>query len=159
MAIPAIALAGLAVFKPNPSTEAIASDTIQNGDLMQFVTNENCPIDLTWVVDARDDKTYWIQKITGGGAGGADLCWMQTNLAYEGDGDDTYGDAITLTEFLDVGSGTGMGNDEAMWVAPTPPQFDAPLFSMYPDAPYTDSGADSYAQYGYLYCCRFHGYR
>lgn len=59
----------------------------QNGDFIQTVTNATCPTTRTWVVDARDNRTYWIRKIPGTGAGGtSDLCWMETNLAYAGGG-------------------------------------------------------------------------
>jgi uncharacterized protein (TIGR02145 family) len=71
----------------------------QDGDTIQTVTNANCPtIDTSvtttdanavWVKDARDNHTYFIGKIGG-------LCWMLTNLAYGGDGTDTYGDVLTF---------------------------------------------------------------
>ena len=45
---------------------------------IQAVTSSNCPTTRTMVVDARDNHTYWIQKLADG------RCWMLTNLAYVG---------------------------------------------------------------------------
>ncbi len=56
---------------------------------MQTVDAYNCPSDRTMAVDKRDDKSYWIQSI-----GGA--CWMMTDLAYTGGGDNTYSDTKTI---------------------------------------------------------------
>jgi uncharacterized protein (TIGR02145 family) len=147
LAVPALALAGMAVFRPNPSTDATAP-IITNGDLMQTVSIENCPTELTWVRDARDNNTYWIKKIVGGGAGGSDLCWMFTNLAYSGGGNNAYGDAKNITEFIYSGTGAGMGNDSALWTAP--PSSSA-LLSLYPNPPSVAYGSDVDAQYGFLY--------
>ena len=59
---------------------------------MQTITKENCSSVRTLVVDARDNHSYWIQKLADGN------CWMLTNLAYAGGGTNTYGDTKTLQE-------------------------------------------------------------
>lgn len=63
---------------------------VADGATMQAITTENCPTTRTRVVDARDDHTYWIQKLAD------DKCWMLTNLSYAGGGADTHGDTKTL---------------------------------------------------------------
>ena len=76
-----------------------AAPVAQTGDDIQTVTAANCPAERTRVKDARDGATYWVRKIPGTGAGGTDLCWMETNLAYGGGGTNTYGDVTTaITE-------------------------------------------------------------
>lgn len=95
--------AGFCVVISNPrlastfyTTEAgaIASGTclvtIVDGAAIQTVTTANCPTTRTRVVDARDNHTYWVQKLTDG------KCWMLTNLAYAGGGVNTYGDVKAL---------------------------------------------------------------
>lgn len=63
------------------------------GDIMQTITADRCPTSRTMVVDARDNHTYWIQKMPDG------KCWMLTNLAYSGGtsngGVATYGDVVS----------------------------------------------------------------
>jgi uncharacterized protein (TIGR02145 family) len=122
----------------------------QNGDFIQDVTLETCPTDRIWVVDARDNRTYWIQKIPNSGAGGATQCWMQTNLAYAGGGDNTYGDVRTL---IAHGSGPGMTNTSARWIAPASPTGSS-NFTTNPTPPRTGVGnatGVNGAQYGFLY--------
>ena len=63
---------------------------IEDGAHAQIVTTANCPAVRTRIVDARDNRTYWIQKLADG------KCWMLTNLAYAGGGDNSYGDVRTL---------------------------------------------------------------
>jgi uncharacterized protein (TIGR02145 family)/prepilin-type N-terminal cleavage/methylation domain-containing protein len=65
--------------------------SIASGDPIQTVTAANCPTALTMVVDSRDNRTYWINKLADG------KCWMLTNLAYAGGGTNTYGDVINFT--------------------------------------------------------------
>ena len=50
---------------------------------IQTVTKANCSTTRTMVRDARDNSTYWIQKLADGN------CWMLTNLAYAGGGTNT----------------------------------------------------------------------
>ena len=64
--------------------------------LIQDVTLENCPLERTMVRDARDDRTYWIRRIPNTRQGGGDLCWMETNLAYAGGGDNRFGDVMNI---------------------------------------------------------------
>jgi uncharacterized protein (TIGR02145 family)/prepilin-type N-terminal cleavage/methylation domain-containing protein len=64
---------------------------IVNGDPIQTITSANCPTTRTMAVDARDNHTYWVQKLADGN------CWMLTSLAYAGGGTNTYGDVKTLT--------------------------------------------------------------
>ena len=67
------------------------SCTFMSGGDIQTATKSNCPATRTIVVDQRDRKTYYIQKL------GND-CWMLTNLAYAGGtangGTNTYNDVI-----------------------------------------------------------------
>lgn len=80
-----------------PEPEITCADTNQIGDypdctsLIQEITAANCPSERTMVVDARDNHTYWVQKLADGN------CWMLTSLAYAGGGTNTYGDVKTLT--------------------------------------------------------------
>lgn len=57
---------------------------------VQAVTTANCPEVRTMAADARDGRTYWIQKMLD------NRCWMLTNLAYSGGGTNTYGDVKPL---------------------------------------------------------------
>jgi len=90
---------------------------------MQTITSANCPTTRTRAVDARDGNTYWVRKITGTGAGGTDLCWMETNLAYAGGGSNSYGDAVsgmTLGTGANIASGQACyGNNATMAANPT----------------------------------------
>lgn len=61
---------------------------IANGSFIQDITSSNCPDTKVRAVDARDDHTYWVQKLDDGN------CWMLTNLAYGGGGTNTYNDTI-----------------------------------------------------------------
>ena len=70
----------------------------KNGAIMQTVTNATCPTDRIYVVDARNDQPYYVQKIPNSGGDGIDLCWMLSNLRYAGGGANTYGDTKTLVE-------------------------------------------------------------
>jgi uncharacterized protein (TIGR02145 family) len=73
------------------AVRCVLADPAQTGDTMQNVTIDTCPTTRTRVIDARDNNTYWIQKMADG------KCWMLTNLAYAGGGANTYGDAKTIT--------------------------------------------------------------
>ena len=59
-----------------------------SGSAIQTATTANCPATRTLAVDARDNHTYWIQKLAD------DNCWMLTNLAYAGGGTNTYNDTM-----------------------------------------------------------------
>lgn len=73
---------------------------IANGSLIQDVTSANCPTDRTRVVDARDNRSYWVQELADG------RCWMLTNLAYAGGGTNTYGDVKTIVNGTSDPTGT-----------------------------------------------------
>lgn len=59
---------------------------------MQTLTNATCPTTRTRANDARDNRSYYIQKLADG------RCWMLTNLAYGGGGTNTYKDVRSLTQ-------------------------------------------------------------
>ena len=65
---------------------------------MQTITTASCPTSRTLALDARDNRTYWVQKLSDG------KCWMLTNLAYAGGGSNTYNDVKTIT------NGNGLAN-------------------------------------------------
>ena len=68
------------------------------GEAIQLIGTgaRTCPTVRTRAVDARDDNTYWVRLIPNTRQGGGDLCWMETNLAYKGGGNNTYGDTMTI---------------------------------------------------------------
>jgi uncharacterized protein (TIGR02145 family) len=104
------------------------------GDI-QAITANNCPTTRTRVRDARDDHTYWVRKI-------GNLCWMETNLAYAGGGDNAYGDVTpTITK--------GISDDKtvARYEIPTGSN---PSSGDTDPSTSTDGGVTN-AQYGYLY--------
>ena len=108
---------------------------IADGSFMQVITNANCPTTRIRAVDARDNKTYWVQKLSDG------KCWMLTNLAYTGGGTNTYSDTKTLTD------GTGIASTYTApryYVLPS-----GTNVTSEPTAPSTST--DGTGQYGYLY--------
>src|SRR5690606_18691551 len=62
---------------------------------MQTINSTNCSTTRTLGYDARDNHTYWIQRMPDG------KCWMLTNLAYAGgvsnNGTSGYGDTAVIT--------------------------------------------------------------
>ena len=62
-----------------------------DGDYMQTITTANCLATRIRAVDARDNRTYWVQKLSDG------RCWMLTSLSYAGGGTNTYGDVKNLS--------------------------------------------------------------
>lgn len=106
-----------------------------SGTHIQTITNANCPSVRTRAVDARDNHTYWVQKLADG------KCWMLTNLAYAGGGTNTYGDVKTLT------NGTGGATTYTVpsyYVVPSTTNF-----TTNPTSPSTSTNGTG--QYGYLY--------
>jgi hypothetical protein len=93
------------------------------------------------VMDARDSKTYWVRRI-------GDLCWMETNLAYAGGGDNRFGDVVDIEEWS---PGSGMGNSNARFIRPPLPPDNTPLYTSFPRQPAQGVGAGPGAQYGFLY--------
>lgn len=107
-------------------------DAITDGVFIQDVTSGNCPTTRTRTVDARDNHTYWVQKLSG------DKCWMLTNLAYAGGGNATRGDVRTLT----IGGA----------MTYTSPKYYIPSGANVTTEPTSPSTSVSGAgQYGYLY--------
>lgn len=116
---------------PGPGPGPEPDPVIADGSYIQTVTSANCPTSRIRAVDARDGRTYWVQKLAD------DKCWMLTNLAYAGGGTNTYSDVKTLTTGSEV--------------------FTAPRYYIPTGAnPTTEPTAPSTAttgtgQYGYLY--------
>ena len=119
------------------------SGTISEGGCpspsIQTITKASCPTTRTQVKDQRDNNSYYIQKL------GND-CWMLTNLAYAGAGNNTYNDTKSLSNGT---SDTAMTYTEAKYYIPTGanPTTD-------PTPPSTDTtggGSGAGRQYGYLY--------
>lgn len=107
---------------------------VEAGALMQEVTSENCPSDRVRTVDARDSRTYWVQRLD-------EECWMLTNLAYAGGGVATYGDTVTLSN----GSSDGAATYTAAKYY-VPPGANVTSGTTDPSTSTTGTG-----QYGYLY--------
>lgn len=106
---------------------------------LQNITTASCPTSRTLAVDARDTRTYWVQKLADG------RCWMLTNLAYAGGGTNTYGDVKTIQN----GTGNSADYSPAEYYIhansnptsnPTTPSIDA-----------TGGGVGAGRQYGYYY--------
>ncbi len=113
-------------------------NNMENDLVMQRVTTANCQTDRTMAVDARDNRSYWIQKLADG------KCWMLTNLAYAGGGTNTHNDTKTITL-----SSSGTSYTEARYYTPTGAN---PTTN--PTQPSTDTtggGSGVGRQYGYLY--------
>lgn len=109
---------------------------------IQTVTTANCPATMTRVQDARDSHTYWIQKV-------GSLCWMMTNLAYAGDGINTYGDVMPTG---DGSGGTLNGPDNAGAAIYTLAKYYIPTGSNATTEPTDPSiSTNGTGQYGYLY--------
>ena len=102
---------------------------------IQAITAANCPTTRTQVQDARDNHTYWVQKLADG------KCWMLTNLGYAGSGTNTYNDTKTLTNGTS-GSTTYTAARYYITLSTT-------NFTTEPTAPSTST--DGTGQYGYLY--------
>lgn len=109
---------------------------IINGSIMQLVTTENCPDTRTRVVDARDNHTYWLQKLADG------KCWMLTSLAYGGGGTNTYDDIVTINFAT-----SGTSYTEPRYYTPTNAN---PTVEPSNPSTSTDGGITD-PQYGYLY--------
>jgi uncharacterized protein (TIGR02145 family) len=120
------------------AVRCILEEPAQDGTEMQQITIKNCPTSKIRGVDARNNRTYWVQKLADG------RCWMLTNLAYAGGGTNTYGDTKSITNSNTV-------------------SYTAPYYMIPTDAnPTTEptnpststlggTTADPNKQYGYLY--------
>ena len=126
-------------------TDGTGNIAITNGSFIQDITSTNCPTTRTRAVDARDNRTYWVQKI---GTGTDARCWMLTNLAYAGGtsngGVATYNDTIPTTTLT---NGTGGSTTY------TAPQYYIPTTGSNPTTEPTDPSTSTAGtgQYGYLY--------
>lgn len=113
---------------------------------IQTITKASCPTTRTLTVDARDDHTYWIQKLADG------QCWMLTNLAYAGGGINIYNDIIPTG---DGTNGTLNGPDNNGSETYTSAKYYIPTGAnptTNPDKPSTSTdGGVTGTQYGYLY--------
>ena len=113
---------------------------------IQTVTKATCPSTRTMVKDARDNHTYWIQKLADG------QCWMLTNLAYAGGGTNTYSDTIPTG---DGTNGTLSGPDNSGSTTYTSAKYYIPIGAnptTSPTEPSTSTdGGTTGTQYGYLY--------
>ncbi len=118
-----------------PSVAAGGVIAIGDGAFMQTITSANCPTERTRAVDARDNHTYWVQKLADG------KCWMLTNLAYAGGGINTYGDTKGLI------NGTGIGTTYLV------PSYYIPASGANVTSEPTNPSASTNGtgQYGYLY--------
>ncbi len=123
---------------------------------MQSITKTACSTTRTQVKDARDNHSYYIQKLADGN------CWMLTNLAYAGG--TSNGGANTYSDVINQGTGTpgtpgtlnnGTADTERTYtlakyyidptnsnptIDPTPPSTDT-----------TGGGSGAGRQYGYHY--------
>ena len=114
-----------------------------SGSAIQTATTANCPATRTLAVDARDNRTYWIQKLADG------KCWMLTNLAYAGGGTNTYNDVMPTG---DGTSGTLSGPDNAGSTTYTNAKYYIPTGANPTTAPTEPStSTNGTGQYGYLY--------
>jgi uncharacterized protein (TIGR02145 family) len=59
---------------------------------IQDVTTSNCSTGGFAVIDARDGREYRVKKLVDG------HCWMLSDLAYIGGGDNSYNDTVSITE-------------------------------------------------------------
>lgn len=109
---------------------------IANGASIQIINNANCPGTRTRAVDARDNHTYWVQKLPD------NKCWMLTNLGYAGGGINTYGDIKTLLN----------GTSDSSNSYTSPKYYVTPSTVNYTSEPNSPSTSTSGSgQYGYLY--------
>lgn len=111
---------------------------IGDGSFIQDITSSNCPTTKIRAVDARDNHTYWVQKLADG------KCWMLTNLAYAGGGTNTYGDVKTLID--------GTSDSAYAYTYTDPKYYVIPSTTNYTTEPTNPSVSTSGSgQYGYLY--------
>ena len=121
---------------------------VTNGTHLQAITTANCPTTRIMAVDARDNRTYWVQKLAD------DKCWMLTNLAYAGGGTNTYNDTIPTG---DGTNGTLHGPDNSGSTTYTLAKYYTHAGAnptTNPTQPSTDTtggGSGAGRQYGYLY--------
>ena len=134
---------------PNKTFYITQEGTIGEGDcpdtttIMQTITTSTCPSTRTMVKDARDNHTYWIQKLAGG------KCWMLTNLAYAGGGTNTYNDVMSTGDGTSGTLNNGTSNTSNTY---TNAKYYTPTGANPTTAPTEPStSANGTGQYGYLY--------
>ena len=120
--------------------------------IMQTVSKASCPAERTMAIDARDNNSYYIQKLADGN------CWMLTNLAYAGG--TSNGGTNTYNDVINQGAGTPGSNTIANGTSDTAytytlakyyiPTGANPTIDPTPPSTSTDGGATN-PQYGYLY--------
>ena len=122
---------------------------------IQSITKASCSTTRTQVKDARDNNSYYIQKLADGN------CWMLTNLAYAGG--TSNGGANTYSDVINQGAGTPGPNKTGTLNGPDnsgsatytlakyyiPPNAN-PTIDPTPPSTSTDGGATN-PQFGYLY--------
>ena len=133
------------------------SGTIQEGGCpspnIQNITKVTCSTTRTQVKDARDNHSYYIQKLADGN------CWMLTNLAYAGG--TSNGGTNTYSDVIDQGTGApGTPGTLNNGTADTATTYTLakyyihsaanPTIDPTPPSTSTDGGATN-PQYGYLY--------
>ncbi len=104
---------------------------------MQTITTDTCPTARIRAVDARDNHTYWVQKLADG------RCWMLTNLAYAGGGTNTHGDVKTITN----STGNAPSSTTASYYIPT----GTTTFTTEPTAPSTSTTGSGQHGFGCSY--------
>ena len=125
----------------NPSISLVQTPTTtaqSASSPIQTVTKANCSTTRTMVRDARDNSTYWIQKLADGN------CWMLTNLAYAGGGTNTYGDVMSTGTIIKAANNTWWSYTQAAFYDVT-----GANPTTEPTAPSTSTNGTG--QYGYLY--------
>ena len=119
---------------------------------IQSITKASCSTTRTQVKDARDNNSYYIQKLADGN------CWMLTNLAYAGG--TSNGGTNTYNDVINQGAGTPGSNTIANGTSDTATTYTLakyyiptganPTIDPTPPSTSTDGGATN-PQYGYLY--------
>jgi len=117
---------------PGHPEQGGSGGSVAAGTKLQAITAATCPSSRTRAVDARDNRTYWVQKLADG------KCWMLTNLAYAGGGENTYGDVKTLT------NGTN-------WSTTAPYYYTPPGTNLTSEPTDPSTSTNGTGQYGYLY--------
>lgn len=111
---------------------------VKAGDSLQNITTASCPTTRTLVVDGRDRNSYWVQKLAD------NRCWMLTNLAYAGGGNNAYGDVKTMTDASSLAS--------ASYTVPYYSVVAQSNATTYPAQPTTTTdGGTTNPQFGYFY--------
>ena len=99
---------------------------------MQEIDSADCTSERSIVIDKRDNKTYWVKKI-------GSNCWMMTDLAYDGGGNNEHGDTKNIQSAT-----YGMDYSQPHYYKNS-----GMAFTTYPSEPSTST--TGLGQYGYLY--------